>query len=54
MTLNMNFEQKGLTSENEALKAQIAHLESALQVSLANYFNGIIATSVTKNLQKIV
>lgn len=33
MTLNMNIEQKGFASENEALKAQIGHLEAALQVS---------------------
>lgn len=32
-TLNLNFEQKGLARENERLKAQIAHLESALQVN---------------------
>ncbi|XP_050723275.1 protein fantom-like isoform X2 [Eriocheir sinensis] len=35
MTLNMNFEQKGFASENEALKAQIGHLEAALQSDLS-------------------
>ncbi|XP_063876362.1 protein fantom-like isoform X3 [Scylla paramamosain] len=34
-TLNLNFEQKGLARENERLKAQIAHLESALQSDLS-------------------
>ncbi|MPC14131.1 Cytochrome c oxidase assembly protein COX15 [Portunus trituberculatus] len=35
-TLNLNFEQKGLARENERLKAQIAHLESALQVETSS------------------
>lgn len=54
MTLNMSFEQKGLSSENEALKAQIAYLESALQVCLAKHFEVITAVYFPHNLKKIL
>ncbi|XP_071514163.1 protein fantom-like isoform X2 [Panulirus ornatus] len=38
-TLNLSFEQRGLSTENESLKAQIAHLESALQSDLTERGN---------------
>lgn len=51
MMLNMNFEQKGLSSENEVLKAQITHLESALQVSWGTYWKLMYVSYMKRRLK---